>query len=480
MVHEVVMPQMGESIVEATITNWLKKVGDRVERDEPLFEISTEKVDAEIPSPAAGTLREVRAKAGELVRVNSVIAVVDDSGAAVATEAQAAEPHAPPLAPSEELRSEVKEPRVSVTAEPGAAAATASERSAELAGPVSPEDEGAKVLPRTKEPGGARPNGREASSARSGARVEHAEESRPVRSSPLVRRIAAEHGVDVRNLKGSGFSGRVTKQDILEHLAEPVEPAPASETTAQARSGSGVLEAYRPRVLDGDRVEAMSTMRAKIGEHMVLSRRISAHVTTVHDIDMSRIAALRGRFSEEWKTQHGVAPTYTAFIMKAVVDTLQNFPMLNASLLDGSRIIYHRRVNLGLAVALEGGLIVPVVQGADELNLLGLARRAADLAARARAKRLMPDEVRDGTFTISNPGAYGATFFTPIINQPQVAILGVGAIEKRPVVIDDMLAIRTRCYFSLSFDHRIVDGSVADQFMARLRTHLENFDDAQV
>jgi 2-oxoglutarate dehydrogenase E2 component (dihydrolipoamide succinyltransferase) len=301
----------------------------------------------------------------------------------------------------------------------------------------------------------------------------------------VVRKIAAEHNIDIAAIKGTGSGGRVTKQDILavvERGGATPTPAPvsaaASAPAAPAAPGD-IPEAYWPRVLEGDRVEEMSTMRAKIAEHMVLSRRISAHVATVFEIDFSRVAELRKRHKQKWLEQHNVPLTYTAFIMRACVDALKAFPMVNASV-DGTRVIYHRDIHLGLAVALEWGLIVPVIHGAGELNLLGLARRAADLAERARTKKLKPDEVQNGTFTITNPGQYGPVFNIPVINQPQVGILGVGGVEKRPVVIEDMIAIRTRAYMSLSFDHRLVDGAVADQFMSHIKKGIEEFDDADL
>ncbi len=475
MAHEVTMPQMGESIAEGTITTWLKKVGEHVERDEPLFEISTDKVDAEIPSPAAGVLREIKVQPGQTVPINTVVALLEEGGATA------------------EAPSSTMETRDLVTPEPratarepvrpaGEGAPAAEARGAEQRGPVSPEDEGPTHLGRpTAEP--------EPQRAARGPTPPPAapEDGRRVKSSPVVRKIAAEHGVDVAQLEGSGISGRVTKQDILDYIGrpagEPEAPRPPTEPAPPLAPvelrGEPIPEPYRPRVLPGDRVEEMSTMRSRIAEHMVLSRRISAHVNTVWDVDMTRIASLRDKYKESWRAQHGVPLTYTAFIMKATIDALKAFPVVNASV-DGNRVIYHRQVNLGLAVALDWGLIVPVIQGADELNLLGLARHASDLAERARQKRLKPDEVQNGTFTITNPGIYGPLFNLPVINQPQVGILGVGAVEKRPVVIEDMLAIRTRCYLSLSFDHRIVDGATADQFMRKLHDVLVGFEEAEL
>jgi pyruvate dehydrogenase E2 component (dihydrolipoamide acetyltransferase) len=456
--YEVVMPQMGESIAEGTITAWSKRVGERIERDEPLFEISTDKVDAEIPSPAAGVLREIKVQPGQTVAINTVVAIVEEA-----------------------------------------------ERQAEGVAGDGHGEPSRGIETRDLLPEAAAPERAPAVTAESSAPA--LEERRPKKSSPVVRRIAAEHGVDVHEIEGTGLGGRITKQDIVDYLGRPAarspppspmaapapQPAPAAALPTAAPTRPAVApplsgpvelrgpipEAYRPRLFEGDRLEEMSPMRSRIAEHMVLSRRISAHVYTVWDADMSLVAALRDKHKERWREQHGVPLTYTAFLMKATIDALKDFPVLNAAV-DGTRIIYHQRINLGLAVALEQGLIVPVIAHADELNLLGLARHAADLAERARQKKLRPDEVQDGTFTITNPGLYGPLFNLPIINQPQVAILGVGAVEKRPVVIDEMLAIRPRCYLSLSFDHRVVDGAVADQFMAKLHDNLTRLDEGSL
>ena len=317
---------------------------------------------------------------------------------------------------------------------------------------------------------------------------------RGAKSSPLVRKIAAEHDVDVSTLHGTGLSGRITKQDIMQHL-EGRSAAPVAETQIAVDAGrSGAIqppiasgtggewvvpENLRPRLLAGDRVEDLSIMRLKIAEHMVLSKRISPHVGTVWEMDFSRIAAFRAKYKGVWAERHGVNLTYNAFILRAAVNALKAFPMVNASI-DGKRLIYHAQVNLGIAVALDQGLLVPVVHGADELNLLGLTRRAGDLAQRARTKKLKLEEMQGGTFTVTNPGNLGAMFNIPVINQPQVAILGVGTVEKRPVVIDDAIAIRTRAYLSLSFDHRALDGAVADQFMAKVKEGIEKFDAAEL
>jgi 2-oxoglutarate dehydrogenase E2 component (dihydrolipoamide succinyltransferase) len=422
MSTQVVMPQMGESIAEGTIVRWIKKVGDAVDRDEPLFEISTDKVDAEIPSPAAGVLLEIAVKEGETVPVNSVVATIGAPGTV------AAAPPATAQAP----------PRGN-----GGATLTAAAEPAPPPAPPSP-------------PAPAQSSGVERQ-----------------RSSPLVRRIAKEHHVDLSRIAGSGIGGRVTKHDILGFIDRG---GAAQAPAVQAPAPTPPQPQLTPQ--PGDRVEPMSIMRRKIAEHMVLSKRTSAHVYSVFEVDYSTVDRIRRAKKADYE-RVGARLTFTAFIAKAVVDALRSHPVINASI-DGDRIVYRGHVNLGIAVALEGGLIVPVVKGADERNLLGLARAIQDVADRARAKKLNPDEVHGGTFTITNPGNYGAQFGMPIINQPQVAILGVGTIEKRPVVIDDMIAIRTRGYLTLGYDHRLVDGAVADQFMADVKAALENFDPGQV
>jgi pyruvate dehydrogenase E2 component (dihydrolipoamide acetyltransferase) len=460
--HDVIMPQMGESIAEGTVTTWLKKVGDTVERDEPLFEIATDKVDAEIPSPVAGVLTEIRVQPGATVPINSVVAVISQPGEAAA----------PTPAPSAAAT-----PTGSVSGT-GTAAQGKPEAPPVPASPSRTGNDAPTLSPQGSGAGGNQ------------------------KSSPLVRKIAAEHDVNIAGLTGSGMGGRVTKEDILGHLqgaqgdgAGPQTPAPAmapavpkspaTQTGAPAPTATSgtqmvnheapIPENYRARVFEGDRVEEMATMRSKIAEHMVLSKRVSPHVGTVWEMDFSHVAQLRSRYKKVWAERYGVNLTFTTFIIKATVDALKSFEVVNASL-DGRKIIYHHSVNLGLAVALDWGLIVPVIHNADELNTLGLARRAQDLAARARIKKLKPDEVAGGTFTITNPGSFGPMFNLPIINQPQAAILGVGTVEKRPVVIDDMIGIRTRAYTSLSFDHRLIDGAVADQFMARIKQGIEGFE----
>jgi 2-oxoglutarate dehydrogenase E2 component (dihydrolipoamide succinyltransferase) len=405
----VLMPQMGESIVEGTIVRWIKKVGDRVERDEPLFEISTDKVEAEIPSPAAGILAEITAQEGQTVPVDTVVGTIRQPGETVdAPAAAVAAPAGPPAV----------EAPVEPTGPPSVARAAAS----------WPSGSGA--------PEGA-PSPRR-------------------RTSPLVRRIARERGIDLSRLSGSGLGGRVTKHDVLEHL-ERAEP------TAAPGAGQG---------------EPLSAMRRKIAEHMVLSRRTAAHVHTVFHVDFSAIAAIRRERRADYEDA-GLSLTYLVFVARAVADALGEHPIINASL-DGDRVVYKSEINLGIAVALDSGLIVPVVRRADQLDMRGLSRAIADAAGRARTKQLKPEEVHGGTFTITNPGHLGAQFGLPIINQPQSAILDVGAIEKRPVVVADEIAIRTMAYLALGFDHRLIDGAVADAFMANVKRRLEQFDPAIV
>ena len=471
MSTEVVMPQMGESIAEGTITKWLKKVGERVERDEPLFEISTDKVDAEIPSPAAGTLTEVRFKEGETVEVNTVVAVLDGDGGgpsadksvkSVSPQPVAVEPPPPPPAPAPP-----PPPPAPVEAKPAPP-------------PPAPAPTPTPAV-------GPRP-------AAPSAAVPTAEDLRRTKSSPLVRKIAQEHNVDISKLEGTGMSGRVTKNDILSYIesgsptaapsAEPArtaEPARQYEAAAPARAPQPELPAPPPpRPQMGDRVEQMSVMRKKIAEHMVLSRRTSAHVTTVYEIDMTRVAKLREQHRDSFYERTGTKLTFMPFIFEAVNKGLRKFPIFNAQV-SGEQIIYKQDINLGMAVALDWGLIVPVIKRADDLSISGLARAANDLADRARTKQLKPDEVTGGTFTITNPGVFGGLFGTPIINQPQLAILGVGKIEKRPKVMtnadgDDFLAIRWMAYFALSFDHRVIDGSDAERFLAFVKEQLESGD----
>ena len=434
MPTNVFMPQMGESIVEGTIVRWVKKIGDHVDRDEPLFEISTDKVDAEIPSPAAGVLTEIRAKEGETVAVNTVVAIIDESPGAVAPAPAAPATASVPAA----------------TPAPQAAQAAAPLPSA--SGPVPPAAESLS-----------------------------SDDLRRQKSSPVVRRIAAEHGVDITQIDGSGIAGRVTKQDILEFIDEGGKAeggkAAASAQAPSAPQGFAVPEqaAPAPRAT-GDDVVPLTLMRRRIAEHMIASRRTSAHVHSVFEIDFSRVARLRDAKKAEYE-RAGARLTYLPFIVKAVVAGLRAVPVVNASI-DGDNVIYHKDINIGIAVALDWGLIVPVVKQADEKSILGLSRAMHDLANRARSKQLKPDEVQGGTFTITNPGVFGALFGMPIISQPQVAILGIGAVEKRVVVVDDAIAIRPMAYLSLGYDHRLIDGAVADQFMSVVKKQIETFDPA--
>ena len=469
MSTEVVMPQMGESIAEGTITKWLKKVGERVERDEPLFEISTDKVDAEIPSPAAGTLTEVRFNEGDTVEVNTVVAVLDgaQSGAAVA-EAPAAKPveekaaQAPPPPPPPAPKQEAPAPPPPPPPPPA---------SAPLSPPPPPPVETKPAPPPPPPPH----DGADAT----------AEELRRTKSSPLVRKIAQEHGVDISRLEGTGLSGRVTKNDILSFIESGTTAAPqrAPERTAPAPAPAPTpaqpepVAPPPPKPMVGDRVEQMSVMRKKIAEHMVLSRRTSAHVTTVYEIDMTRVARLREQHRDTFYERTGTKLTFMPFIFEAVIKGLRKFPIFNAQV-SGEQIIYKQDINLGMAVALDWGLIVPVIKRADDLSISGLARVANDLADRARTKQLKPDEVTGGTFTITNPGVFGGLFGTPIINQPQLAILGVGKIEKRAKVMttddgEDFIGIRWMAYFALSFDHRVIDGADAERFLAFVKEELE-------
>jgi pyruvate dehydrogenase E2 component (dihydrolipoamide acetyltransferase) len=400
MATDVVMPQMGESITEGTIVRWMKKVGDRIDRDEPLLEITTDKVDAEVPSPAAGIVVQILAKEGETVSVNHVLAVIDAPDAAVAPAQKSAAAAAPP-------------PRAT---------------------PAQPLQGSAQPRPAVSVDDVARD-----------------------RTSPLVRKLAKEHHVDISQIHGTGISGRVTKYDVLDYLEQTGQAGQAGQA---GRAGLA-----KP----GDRVEPMSAMRKKIADHMVLSRRTSAHVHTVFEMNFSAIV----RFREA--KRDGGKPTYLAFIIAAVARALREVPVINSSI-DGDSVIYHKDINIGVAVALDWGLIVPVIKHADTCDLTGISAAIGDLAGRARAKQLTPEDVSGGTFTVTNPGMLGAQFGTPIINQPQTAILAVGAIEKRPAVVNDALAVQTMAYLALGFDHRIIDGAVADGFMSHVKHALEHWD----
>jgi pyruvate dehydrogenase E2 component (dihydrolipoyllysine-residue acetyltransferase) len=451
MPTNVIMPQMGESVAEGTVTKWLKKVGDRVERDEPLLEISTDKVDAEIPSPAAGVLAKILVKENETVAVNTVVAVLNGEGEPAEAPAAPGTVEKPAVltAPS---RPAASSPAASVVAETG-------ESKRVTAPNAAAEPTTAPRADVARPPGGK------------------------VRSSPLVRRIARERNVDLTRVLGTGLGGRISKKDILSYLAGETTMRPAATSAAQtpAKQPAVAPEAAPavtpPVVFTGPMlVVPMTPMRKQIAEHMLESRRTSAHVSTVFEVEMTRVFDIRARHAEEFERRNGIKLTYTPFFVRAAVEAIREFPLLNSSV-DGSNIVYKRDINLGIAVALDTGLIVPVVKHADEKNFLGVARAVQDLAERARGKRLSVDDVQGGTFTITNPGIFGSLLGTPIINQPQVAIMGVGAIEKRAVVREDAIAIRPMVYLALSFDHRIIDGAVADQFMGRVKHRLEKWDE---
>lgn len=423
---DVVMPQMGESIVEGTLTKWLKKPGDRVERDEPLFEISTDKVDSEIPSPAAGVLGELLVEEGKTVAINTVVARINDGAGAAAA------------APAPVAAKEVEK----VAAAPAAAPAPAAPAPAPVAAPAAAEVTG------------------------------------PL--SPLVRKMSREYGIDLGQVRGSGAGGRITKQDLESYMAAQgartvaasAAPAPV---VATAPAAAAPVPVARPAAAKA-RVEPMSVMRQKIAEHMVFSKRTSAHVTTVHKVDMTKVAKLRDKMKASFQERNGFSLTFLPFVIRAAAEGLRAFPIVNSSI-EGTNVIYHNDINVGIAVALDGGsgLIVPVIRNADEKNVVGLQRSIVDLANRARSRQLKPDDVQGGTFSITNFGSFGSVFATPVINQPQVAILGVGTVEKTPVVIDDAIAIRSICYLALTFDHRLIDGAMADQYCQKVKQILENW-----
>lgn len=459
MATDVVMPQMGESIAEGTVTRWMKKPGDKVERDEPLLEISTDKVDAEIPSPAAGTLAEILVQEGQTVAVNSVVARIAADGEAAIT------PGAPAPAP----------PAVVPAPEPKAPPAAPTPPAAAAPPPVPTPAPQPAAIP---QPVGAPPAWATAAAAAAAQeeKVASLDERRRTKSSPLVRKIARENNIDITQIHGSGVSGRVTKNDILEFLQQPrvASAAPPAAALAPAPPPRPTAPAFAPG--QNVRIEPLSVMRKKIAQHMILSKQTSAHVTTAFEVDFTNIEKLRRQHKDVY-AERGVKLTYLPFIVQAVIAGLRDFPILNASM-DETSVIYHRDYNIGIAVALDWGLIVPVVRHADEKTILGLARAISDLGERARTKKLSPDEVQGGTFTITNPGIFGGLFGTPIINQPQVAILGVGGVKKRPVVVEteqgDVIAVRSICILALTFDHRLIDGAVADQFMAKVRSVIEN------
>jgi 2-oxoglutarate dehydrogenase E2 component (dihydrolipoamide succinyltransferase) len=462
---------MGESIFEGTITKWLKKPGDKVERDEPLFEISTDKVDAEIPSPSAGVLKEIKVGEGKTVPIQTVVGVIDAAGDGAGV-AKAAAPAAAPAAKA---------------AVPAKAAAPAPAAQPAVAPPP---------------PQAARPAAPAPAAAASGP---GAAPSRPagerIHSSPLVRRMAKEHNIDLSAIPGTGAGGRISKQDVEAYLAggappsgdaeaaEPTAaeftpPAPAQQRTAAppppATSGGQTRVAFesavpREKMYFGNyEVQPMSVMRQRIAEHMIASKHVSPHVYSVDEVDMTKVASLRAKSKDEFEKRYETKLTFMPFFVKAAVAGLRAFPTMNASL-DGTNVILHKEINIGIAVALDWGLIVPVIKNADEKNLLGVQRNLNDLAERARTKKLKPEEVQEGTFSITNPGVFGGLFGLPVISQPNVGILGLGAIEKRPVVINDSIAIRSMCYVTLSYDHRVVDGAVAHQFLHKVKDTLENW-----
>jgi len=466
MAVDIVMPQMGESIFEGTITKWLKKPGDKVERDEPLFEISTDKVDAEIPSPSAGVLKEIKVGEGKTVPIQTVVGVIDAAGSAAAVPAPA-----PAKAP-----------------EPSKAAAPAPASKPAAAAPPPP-------APRPAAPAPA--------AAASGPATPPRPSTERIHSSPLVRRMAKEHGVDLAAVPGTGAGGRVSKQDIEAFIAggassataeeqaadstasyapPPSAPAPRASTPPPppATSGGQVHVAFesavpREKMYFGNyEVQPMSIMRQRIAEHMVASKHVSPHVYSVDEVDMTKVAALRAKSKDEFEKRYETKLTFMPFFVKAAVAGLRAYPTMNASL-DGTNVILHKEINVGIAVALDWGLLVPVIKNADEKNILGIQRNMNDLAERARTKKLKPEEVQESTFSITNPGVFGGLFGLPVISQPNVGILGLGMIEKRPVVINDSIAIRSMCYVTLSYDHRVVDGAIAHQFLHKVKDTLENW-----
>jgi len=485
MATDVIMPQMGESIAEGTITKWLKKVGDTVGRDEPIFEISTDKVDAEIPSPIAGKLLEIKVGEGQTVAINTVVATIGEAGEQPkAAPAAAAAPPAP-TPPAAEKPAPAPKPEAAPSPAPAPVREAPRPEPPRAAAPAPPPS--AAPPPPPSRPAAPAPT-------EGGARVQSIEERIRQRSSPLVRKIAQENGVDIAAIEGTGIYNRVTKNDILSYM-ENRPAAAASAATAAAAPARALRPAEAPAVgraepapeaaparpaipvTDRDEVVAMTKIRRITAENMILSKRTSAHVTTVFQIDYTNVARLRDTNKDAFFQKNGVKLTYLPFIFRACVQALKEFPQVNASI-DGDNIVYHKDVHLGMAVALDWGLIVPVIKNADEKSILGLARSSQDLAERARTKRLKPEEIQGGTFTVTNPGVFGSLFGTPIIPQPQVAILGVGTIEKRPVVVtdehgSDALGIRTVGYLALSFDHRLIDGADADKFLARVKAILE-------
>ncbi|MGC1185764.1 MAG: dihydrolipoamide acetyltransferase family protein [Candidatus Acidiferrales bacterium] len=455
MAVNVVMPQMGESIFEGTVTKWLKKPGDKIERDEPLFEISTDKVDAEIPAPAAGVLKEIKVQEGQTVAVQTVVAVID--GADSADAAPATKGKAP-----------------SGSAVPAAAAPT-----------TAPGDKPVADAPALKgqapgtagAPAAARSSAAAAITQAPAAPATASGNGRRIHSSPLVRRLARENNVDLAQLSGTGAGGRISKKDILTAISSGGARAGSAASGVSASSAGTSSAVPRERIYFGRYdVAPMSVMRQKIAEHMVASKRTSPHVYSIEEADMTGIAQLRARVKDEFERRHETKLTFMPFFLRAAVEALRAFPVVNSSV-DGNNLVMHRDINLGIAVALDSGLIVPVIKGADEKNFLGLQRSVNDLAERARTKKLKPEEVQDSTFSITNPGSVGGLMGLAVINQPNVAILAIGGISKRAVVINDAIAVRSMVYLTLSYDHRAVDGAVAHQFMLRVKSGLEKWDE---
>jgi pyruvate dehydrogenase E2 component (dihydrolipoamide acetyltransferase) len=433
MPTDIVMPQMGESIVEGTITKWLKKPGDKVQRDEPLFEISTDKVDAEIPSPAAGVLQDIKVAEGATVQVNTVVGTIAVDGEVSAPKSSSA-----PSSPKPEAKSESAKPEAI--------------------------------------PAPSRPEPVQAAPATPAAR----DEDDHARSSPLVRKIARENSVNLAQVSGTGLGGRISKQDILDFIEKSQQPAAAPATAPVSAPGSRPVSAPAPAAIPVDLVP-LTNMRRIIAQRMIESRRTSAHVHCMYEVDFSRIVNLRNKHKASFEQRHGARLTFMPFFVRAAIIALQQWPIINGSL-EGDAIRYHRHVNVGIAVALDWGLIVPVLKNADELNFLGLQRGITDLGERARNKKLKPEEVEGSTFTVTNPGQFGAVFGLPIINQPNSAIMGVGGITKMPLVVtdregNDSIAIRSVVHLTLGYDHRLIDGAVADQFMALVKKTLENWNE---
>jgi pyruvate dehydrogenase E2 component (dihydrolipoamide acetyltransferase) len=461
---DVVMPQMGESIVEGTLTRWLKKPGEKVERDEPLFEISTDKVDTEIPSPAEGVLTEILVQEGTTVAINSIVARIGEGNGASAPSVAAPQPAQAPAQPTADVGPSARAQQTPQSTPP----------------PPTPAPSGAGPYPIEPPPSQAAPPPPPATSQPDGG-----EDQGPL--SPLVRKMAREYNIDLSQVKGTGAGGRITKQDVEGYMASQAARTYATPPTPTPRPVSAGPYPIEPPPAQGapapmplaetakTRTEPMSTMRQKIAEHMIMSKRTSAHVTTVHRVDMTKVAKLREKSKTEFQARNGFSLTFLPFVAAATAEALRAFPIFNASI-DGKNIVYYRDINIGIAVALEGGLIVPVIRNADEKNVAGLQRSIVDLATRARSRQLKPDEVAGGTFSITNFGSFGSIFATPVINQPQVAILGVGAVEKVPAVVEgDAIAIRSQAHLALTFDHRLIDGALADQFCQKVKSILENW-----